>query len=306
MSNPESEKKWAALSSVFAAVFLTGLKCVVGIMSGSIGILAEAAHSGLDLVAALVTYFAVHISGKPPDSKHLYGHGKVENVSAFFETILLLITCVWIIHEAFDRLMLKEVEVEASVWAFGVIIISIVVDISRSRMLYRAAEKHRSQALEADALHFRTDIWSSAVVLLGLIGVKVADWIPSLNFLQKADAVAALGVAIIVIYVSIRLGVRTIEGLLDSAPAGIADQVKNIVQSIEQVKDCHAIRVRTSGPRLFIDVHILLDGGISLRAAHSLTDRIEELVHKAIPEADITVHPEPESESDNHLFSKTQ
>ncbi len=164
----EKEKRGAAMSSVVAAVFLTLIKVIVGLMTGSLGILAEAAHSGLDLVAALVTFFAVRLSDQPPDREHLYGHGKIENLSALIETLLLLITCVWIIYEAIQRLFFKHVEIEASLAAFAVMVISIVVDVSRSRLLYKMAHKHKSQALEADALHFSTDIWSSAVVIVGL------------------------------------------------------------------------------------------------------------------------------------------
>ena len=293
MKNAEQEKMTAALNSVVAAVFLTGMKLVVGLMSGSLGILAEAAHSGLDLGAALVTYFAVRISGKPADQKHLYGHGKVENLSAFFETVLLLVTCIWIIHEAYERLVVKPMAVEASIWAFAVMVISIGVDISRSRMLYRVAHKHNSQALEADALHFSTDIWSSAVVLFGLFCVKIGDWFPAVGFLQRADALAALGVALIVVHVSIKLGIRTIEGLLDVAPAGMAETIKFLVESMNEIKDCHAVRVRTSGPRLFVDVHVSLDGNMPLKQVHQLTDQVEERVQQTIPNADVTVHPEP-------------
>lgn len=304
MNGAEHEKNTAALSSVAAAVFLTTIKLVVGLLSGSLGILAEAAHSAWDLLAALVTCIAVWISGKPADRKHLYGHGKVENLSALIETILLLVTCIWIIHEAYDRLVVRQVHIDASVWTFAVMGISIAVDIGRSRMLYRVARKHNSQALEADALHFSTDIWSSAVVLFGLLGVKVADWFPELAFLQRADAAAALGVAILVVYVSMKLGLRTVEGLLDAAPAGMAEKVKDMVESMSEVKDCHAVRARTSGPQLFIDVHVSLDGNMPLRKVHQVMDQIEERVQQNIPNADVTVHPEPwnNSGSDSIVF----
>jgi cation diffusion facilitator family transporter len=164
------EKRSVAISSVIAAVGLTGFKLIVGFATGSLGILAEAAHSGLDLMAAVMTFLAVRISGKPADPNHLYGHGKVENLSALFETLLLLVTCIWIIYEARHRLLFHTIDLEVNYWSFTVMITSIVVDISRSRMLYRAARKYNSQALEADALHFSTDIWSSGVVILGLFG----------------------------------------------------------------------------------------------------------------------------------------
>jgi cation diffusion facilitator family transporter len=200
------EKLTAALSSVTGAIVLTGFKIIVGLLTNSLGILAEAAHSALDLVAALVTLFAVQVSGKPPDVDHHYGHGKVENLSALFETFLLLATCGWIIYESIERLFFRSAEVIPSFWGFVVMGVSIAIDFSRSRILYRAANKYSSQALEADALHFSTDIWSSSVVILGLIGVQVASRFPRLAFLEKADGVAALFVALIVIYVSVQLG----------------------------------------------------------------------------------------------------
>ena len=292
MNIAEQEKKSAAMKSVMAAIFLTSMKVVVGLLSGSLGVLAEAAHSGLDLAAAVVTYYAVRISSKPADRQHQYGHGKFENLSALFESLLLLATCVWIIKEAIHRL-LNPKPVEASIWAFSVIIISIAVDVSRSRMLMAIAKKHKSQALEADALHFSTDIWSSCVVLIGLVGVKVASLSPGLSFLNNADSIAALAVAGIVVWVCGKLGLRTINELLDTAPQEMADQVKSIAESVENVKDCHAVRVRCSGPEVFIDAHVLLEGNQSLIEAHRLTDLVEEAIRKEIPGADITVHAEP-------------
>jgi cation diffusion facilitator family transporter len=287
------EKNLAALNSVAAAFLLTGLKVVVGLLSGSMGILAEAAHSGLDLAAAMVTCLAVRAASKPPDRDHAYGHGKVENLSALVETLLLLATCAWIIKESIHRLTIRHSPVDASIWAFAVMGISIAVDFSRSRMLYRVASKHRSQALEADALHFSTDIWSSAVVILGLLGVKLASWYPGLSFLLQADAVAALIVAGIVVVVSGRLGLRTIQALLDTSPPGEDDRIKAAVAAVDGVFDCHAIRVRHSGPHYFVDLHITVDGDQSLRDAHALTERVEQAVEAILPGADVTVHPEP-------------
>jgi len=289
----EREKTAAALSSVIAAVGLTTFKIIVGLATNSLGILAEAAHSGLDLVAALVTLIAVRLSGRPADQEHNYGHGKIENLSALFETILLLVTCVWIIYESIQRLFFKTEKVDASIWAFLVMGASIAIDYSRSRVLDRVARKYNSQALEADALHFSTDIWSSSVVILGLIGVKLSEAFPGLNFLHKADAVAALVVACIVIYVSVQLGRRTVRGLLDSAPQGLNEKIKLAVESIPGITDCHQIRIRTSGPGLFIDIHILVDPNASLEEAHRLTEQAEEAIRKLVPGSDITIHPEP-------------
>ncbi len=290
-----AEKNSAALNSVIAALFLTTFKLVVGIWSGSLGILAEAAHSGLDLAAAIVTLIAVRTASKPADRGHTYGHGKVENLSAMAETVLLVATCAWIVTESVQRLVAKKVHVDASVWAFAVMVVSIVVDFSRSRMLYRVAAKHRSQALEADALHFSTDIWSSAVVIVGLVGVRLSDAFPKLAFLEKADAVAALFVAGIVVLVSFRLGMRTIEALLDASPAGAAEKIKARVEAMDEVFDCHAVRVRHSGPVYFVDLHITLDPELPLRAAHALTEKVEEVVNEVLPGSDVTVHPEPKA-----------
>ena len=286
-------KQSAAFYSVIAAVGLTALKLIVGLATNSLGILAEAAHSGLDLVAAIVTLMAVSVSAKPPDSEHHYGHGKVENLSALFETLLLLVTCAWILYESAERLLFKNVQVDVSIWAFIIMISSIIVDYSRSRHLSRAAKTYQSQALEADALHFSTDIWSSAVVIMGLVIVKLGESNPQFQQLTKADSIAAVMVACIVIYVSVRLGGRTVQGILDRAPPGLREQIKRSVESLPGVYNCHEVRVRTSGGKFFIDMHVLLDSKQPLEEAHKLTEDIETTVKRIIPKADVTVHAEP-------------
>ncbi|MBS1859405.1 MAG: cation transporter [Acidobacteria bacterium] len=287
------EKHSAALTSLLAAIGLTAFKLVVGLLTGSLGILAEAAHSGLDLVAAGMTLVAVRVSARPPDRTHHYGHGKVENLSAMFETVLLLATCAWIVWEATRRLLLYEVKVEVNVWSFVVMGTSIVIDVSRSRVLARTAKKYNSQALEADALHFQTDIWSSAVVILGLIGVKLGASFPALQWMQEADAVAALCVSAIVVWISWQLGRRTVDALLDSAPAGMEERILTAVAAVPGVHNCHNVRARYSGPALFIDLHVLVDGSQSLSDAHALTETIEGVIRGIAPGADVTVHPEP-------------
>ncbi len=287
------EKQSAALTSLLAAVALTAFKFVVGLLTGSLGILAEAAHSGLDLVAALMTFLAVRFSGRPPDRTHLYGHGKVENLSALFETLLLLGTCAWIVQEAVHRLIAHRGDVEVNWWSFGVMVTSIVIDASRSRVLYRAARKYHSQALEADALHFQTDIWSSCVVIVGLVAVKAAEWWPQLGFLRAGDAVAALGVSAVVVWVSVQLGRRTVDALLDTAPAGMEERIAAAVEAVPGVLNCHQIRLRYSGPELFVDLHVLVDGNQTLSQAHDVTELIESAIHEIVPRADVTVHPEP-------------
>lgn len=289
------EKLRAAFSSVVSAIILTGSKFAVGIMTGSLGIIAEAAHSALDLVAAVVTYIALHLASKPADREHTYGHGKIENFSALVETLLLLATCAWIAYEAVDRLFFNPKPVDVSIWAFAVVILSICIDTWRSKRLMKAAIKHHSQALEADALHFRTDIWSSCVVLFGLVCVRIADTFPSISWLSKADSVAAFGVAVIVVGVSYKLGSRTVQNLLDIAPNGAVSQVQKIVEDIPGVIDCHHVRIRHSGPDLFLDLHVSMDGNMTLSASHALTELIEQRIQATYPGADVTVHAEPRS-----------
>jgi cation diffusion facilitator family transporter len=289
----QREKKWVASTSVAAAVGLTGFKLVVGLTTGSLGILAEAAHSGLDLAAAVMTLVAVSVAAKPADRDHLYGHGKVENLSALFETLLLLVTCAWIVLEATHRLRTGDVVVEVTAWSFVVMLTSIVVDVSRSRILYRAARKHNSQALEADALHFSTDIYSSAVVLVGLASVLASRRYPQLFFLKYADALAAILVAVICLYVIFELGIRSIHALIDRAPAGMESAVVAAAEAVPGVTNCHRVRIRASGPQTFIDAHVLLDGRLSLQQAHDLTEAVERAVQGVALDADVTVHAEP-------------
>lgn len=290
----QKEKRSAALNSVVAATGLTAFKIVVGVFTNSLGILAEAAHSALDLMAALMTFFAVRVADKPADHDHPFGHGKVENISALFETLLLLATSAWIIYEAVRRLTQPEVRVEVSVWSFIVMGTSIVIDVTRSRMLMSAAKKHNSQALEADALHFSTDIWSSSVVILGLILVLVGRSYPNLVFLEKGDAIAALVVAVIVIFVSGELGFRSIQALLDAAPkTGERERIIRQVGKMKGIADVHAVRIRSSGAQWFVDMHVTMDGNISLAESHALTEKVERQVRKILPKSDVTVHVEP-------------
>jgi cation diffusion facilitator family transporter len=290
-----SEKKRAAANSVLAALGLTGMKLVVGLVSGSLGLLAEAAHSGLDLVAALVTLIAVSVSDRPADEAHPYGHGKIENFSALIETVLLFITCAWIIYEAVRRIFFHDVAVDPSLWAFLVIIVSIVIDISRSKMLFRAAKKHRSQALEADALHFSTDVWSSAVVLGGLVVVWLGrKALPGrAGILNRADAVAALGVAFIVLFVSYRLGKRTIDVLLDRAPDGLKARISAAADEVEGVLSAGKVRLRQSGPQTFVDMTIEVDRNLSVERTHGIAEDVEARIQALVPGADVVIHTDP-------------
>ncbi|GAB6151444.1 cation diffusion facilitator family transporter [Desulfosporosinus burensis] len=283
------DKQKAALSSVFAAVFLTLMKTVVGIFTGSLGILSEALHSALDLCAALITFFAVKFSDKPADSKHHYGHGKIESFSALIETALLLITCVWIIYEAVEKLFLgKSVELIGIQWGVLTMIISIMVDASRVRVLKKAAKEHGSQALEADALHFSSDIWSSSVVIVGLMCVWIGDYF-NIPVLKYADPVAALGVALLVIKVSIKLGRETIDVLLDTAPNGMKEMIEEEICKITSVIQVAEIRLRPSGAVQYIDINVGVDPYQSHRSVHTIVHEIRERISEKIPRCDIVV-----------------
>jgi cation diffusion facilitator family transporter len=291
----EKEKKTAAGNSVIAAVFLTSMKLVVGLMTGSLGILAEAAHSGLDLVAALVTFLAVRVSDRPADHEHPYGHGKIENFSALIETVLLFATCAWIIYEAVQRLFFHPKEISTGLWAFLVMAVSIAVDVSRSRMLYRVAKKHHSQALEADALHFHTDIWSSSVVIGGLALVWLGQNVfPKYSrLLVKADAFAALGVAFIVTVVSYKLGKRTIDVLLDRAPDGLTQEIAEAAGEVDGVMNVGHIRLRRSGPRVFVDLTLEVDRNLSFERTHNISNAVETRIQEISPGADVVIHTDP-------------
>ncbi len=290
-----AEKKTAAGNSVIAALFLTSMKLVVGLITGSLGILAEAAHSGLDLVAAFVTFLAVRISDRPADHEHPYGHGKVENFSALVETVLLFVTCAWIIYEAIRRIFFNPTEINPNLWAFLVMVVSIGVDVNRSRMLFRAARKHRSQALEADALHFSTDVWSSSVVIAGLVLVWLGQNIlPQYHhILQKADAVAALGVAFIVIFVSYKLGKRTVDVLLDRAPDGLPQRISEAAAQVEGVLNVGQVRMRRSGAGFFVDMTVEVDRNLSFERTHAIAETVECRVQEIAPGSDVVVHTDP-------------
>ena len=307
----EQEKRRVALSSVVAAVFLTAMKIVVGLLTHSLGILAEASHSGLDLIAAGVTYLAVRASGRPPDAEHNYGHGKVENLSALVETLLLLGTCAWIVYEAVQRLFVSDVSIEVTYWSFIVMIVSIIIDFTRSRVLMKTAKKHNSQALEADALHFSTDVWSSAVVIVGLIivfiGQKLVTNSPTLaGWLSHADAIAALGVSVIVVYVSIRLGRRTISALLDTAPEGIGVNIEHELSLLPGVAAVKRLRLRQSGPATFVDVTLSVPRTVSFEESHSIATRAETTIQQLLPRSDVMVHIEPIVNNEKSLVERVR
>ncbi len=294
------EKRLAALASVGSAILLVLLKVFLAIVTHSLGILSEALHSILDLVAAVITYLSVRVADKPADAEHLYGHGKFESFSAFVETGLLLLTALYIIWEAFQRLIFNTVHIYPSIEAIAILFLAMLIDIIRSRGLRRIAAKYPSEALEADALHFSTDVWSTLAVIVGI----TAAWIGMrlhIPWLSKFDAVAALGVAGVVIWVGSRLGKRTVDALLDVAPRGLRERIIGAVDETEGVLNTERVRVRRAGQRYFVDVTISVPRTATLEQAHSATDAVEKRIGELVP-ADVVVHVEPRAPSNEHLF----
>jgi cation diffusion facilitator family transporter len=282
----QNAKQKVALSSIAASAGLTLAKGIVGLSTGSLAILSEAAHSLIDLAATLMTYFAVRVSDKPADAEHHYGHGKVESVSALAETALLFLLSGVVVWEALSRLAAGGGHaVEATWWSFAVIGVSIVVDFFRARVLYRVAGETSSEALEADALHFGSDMWSSIAVLIGLGAVALGhEW---------ADAAAAVVVALFICVAGWRLGRRTIETLTDTAPAGVAARITAIVARVPSVVSVERVRVRQAGGVQFIDLIVDVSRTLALDRVAALKDRIEAAVRAAYPKAELSVTTEP-------------
>ena len=289
------EKQAVAVSSVLASILLVVLKTVVGYQTGSLGIISEALHSALDLVAAVITVMAVTFSSRPPDKDHHYGHGKVENISALVETLLLVGTCYWIIGEALARLTGTATHIlEPSFWAYAVMVISIVVDYNRSRALHAAATKYSSQALEADAIHFSSDILSSGVVILGLIATQVGRTLGK-PWLEAADPVAALFVAGVVLWVSFSLGKRTVDALVDRAPEVLMPAIETALLGLADVLACDRIRVRTSGHLTFVELTLAFDRNVPLARTQEVVNHARTEVDRLVPGADVVVQVETRS-----------
>src|SRR6266699_534103 len=290
-------KQKVALTSMAASAGLRTAKAVVGVMSGSLALLSEAAHSLIDLGATVMTYFAVRISGKPADAEHHYGHGKVESVSALIETALLFVLAGVVIWEAVKRLMSAQPpEVEATPWAFAVIALSIVVDFLRARVLYRTAEKTSSPALAADALHFDSDMWSSLAVLVGLFGIALGY--------ASADSVAAMAVSLVICIVGWRLGRRTIDTLTDTAPAGAADKISTAIGRIPGVVGVEGLRVRQVGEVLFVDLVVAVSRTLPLDRVAALKARIVGTVRADSPAAEVTVTTQPRALDDETVLER--
>lgn len=294
------EKKRAALLSVGSATLLVSLKAFLVVKTGSLGVLSEALHSGLDLVAAIITFLSVRLSDRPADETHPYGHGKFENFSAFVETGLLALTALYIIYEAFDRLFFRAVHIRPSITAMVVLLIALSIDMTRARALRHVARKYSSEALEADALHFATDVWSTTVVIAG-IGLVWAGETWSLPWLVYADALAGLAVAAVILWVGSQLGRRTLDALLDAAPKGLQQEIVRALERTNGVLYVERVRVRRAGNRYFVDTTVSAARTASLEQVHTLSDAIEKRIGEIVP-ADVMVHVEPRAPEGEHLF----
>lgn len=279
------QAKRVALVSLVAAVGLAAVKAVAGLASGSIALLSEAAHSGLDAIATLLTYLAVRIAARPPDEEHPYGHGKAENLSALVETMALLVLALFLANEAIQRLIHGGEEAEITPYVFAAIVLSIIVDGTRARALRNAGRKLRSPALEADALNFTADLMTSSIVLVGLVAVRLG--------FAAADAMGGLVVAGFVAVSTIRMGRNSIDALMDRAPRGEMHRIRQAVAGVEGVAEVRRVRLRETGNQLQTDVVVAISRTLALETAHDLTEEIEKAIHVVSPDADVVIHVEP-------------
>jgi cation diffusion facilitator family transporter len=279
-------KQGVALSSVFASAGLTAAKLVVGLLTGSLGILSEAAHSLLDLGAAAITWMAVRQSDKPADADHQWGHGKIEAISALVETALLFVTAIGIAREAALRFFFPSNHPVVVTWyAIAVVVASILVDVTRSRALMKVAKETRSQALEADALHFASDILASAAVLVGLGGVALGY--------PRADAIAAFAVSLVVIKVGWQLGSRTIAVLVDAAPDGVSESITGILQNVPAIARVERVRARLAGSTIVADALVCVAPGTPIEHAAAICEAARQAVIAKHPEVDLTIGADP-------------
>jgi cation diffusion facilitator family transporter len=295
-THPHDAKRSAALFSVLAALGVTILKLLTGLLTGSLGMLSEAAHSGIDVIGAAITFFSVQVSDRPADADHNYGHGKIESLSAGVETVLMLASCIWILTEAIHRIVFRQhLSLTFSIWPFVILILSIAVDFSRSRKLHSVARQYKSEALEADAIHFRTDIWSSTAVFLGLAATYTGKhWhIPTL---ELADPIAAIVVSGVILHVSWRLARRTIDALTDATPTETRAQTRDLIRdlaAIDGVLSVDRVRTRRSGSSYFADVTLGMPRNLTFQRSEQITVAATAAVQRHLPDADVVVHSVP-------------
>jgi cation diffusion facilitator family transporter len=305
-----AEKRNAAFLSIAAACAITVLKLVVGVFTGSLGMLSDAAHSGVDLIGAGLTFISVRVSDKPADENHPYGHGKVENLSAFFETFLMLASSVWILVEAVHRIFVHPVAVRISVWPFLVLFTSMGVDFGRSRKLKAVAERHQSDALAANALHFASDIWSSIAVLIGLgaswLGASTTGRSMGLQWMRFADPVAAIIVASLILHFAWKLAWRTVGALTDAIPEDISRRVLRELRAVDGVLSIDQARMRRSGGRYFADFTLSFPRQLTFQRTEELVQKSTAAVQRILPGADVVIHTVPRSPGEESIFDKVR
>jgi cation diffusion facilitator family transporter len=301
-------KRAAALSSLMAALAITLLKLITGALTGSLGMLSEAAHSGIDLIAAAITLITVRVSDRPADEDHNYGHGKLESLSAAFEILLMVGSCYWIAREAIQRIVHHtHLDLHWSIWPFVVLLLSMAVDFTRSRQLHRVAQAQRSDALEADAIHFGTDLWSSAAVFLGLLTTYLG---PRLDIpgLEYADPIAALIVAAVILRVTYTLTRRTIDSLLDATPSEARAQIRRDLvtdlEAVDGVLNVERVRVRRSGSDYFVDLTLGMPRNLTFQRSEQITFAATAAVQKRLPGADVVIHPVPTATVGESVFDR--
>jgi cation diffusion facilitator family transporter len=282
-----------ALVSIAAACVLIAVKLAAGIAAGSLGLVSEAIHSGTDLVAALLTFFAVGVSGRPADPGHPYGHGKAEHLSALAEAAILALASLFIAWRAADRLAGGHPRVDAAWWALSVIGLVMAIDIARAVVSRRAARRYSSAALAANALHFAGDLAGSAAVLVGLLAVRAG--------FQQGDSAAAIFVAVLVLVAAGRLMRQNVDVLMDRAPAAAQTEARRAIQRIRPSVDLRRLRVREAAGRHFADVVIGVQPGAAVAQGHAVADAVEAAVEGVLPGADVVVHVEPRQDGDEAL-----
>jgi len=292
----QTTKRGAALASIGSGVLLTVIKLIVGIATGSLAILAEAAHSALDLLAAGITFLVVEIAELPPDANHPYGHARAEHLGALAETILLILTAIWVLYESYIRIFVHVEQPHLNNWAFIVMGVSLVVDWRRSRSLARAAAEFKSQALAADAAHFSNDMLGAAVVLVSLIVLAIARPLELLPewLLIRLDAGAAAVVALIALWVSWSMGRRAIRALMDDVPPDLGPRlIRRVAELPSVVPDSVQMRTRFVGTQPYVEVTLGTPRGASLEEAHQLTEAVEAVIRAELAGAEVLVHVEP-------------
>ena len=278
-----------ALASVVAAICLIAIKLVTGLAAGSLGLVADAAHSGTDLVAALLTLFAVGVATKPADPGHLYGHGKAEHLAALAEAAFLALVSVGIGALAVARLAgWIDLDVEPAWWAFAALGVVAAIDLARTVVSYRVAQRHASAALLSNAIHFGSDLVSTIAVLCGLVAARAG--------FPEGDSIAALFVAVLVILAAVRLARRNVDVLMDRAPADAVDAARNAIARLDPPVEVRRLRLRQAAGRTFADVVIGVSPGAAVGQGHATADRVEDAVQRALPESDVVVHVEPSAD----------